>query len=177
VYLKSVYRLGFKLDNRGSIPGRYSEGNIFSSPPCPGRLWGPLSHLCNWYLGIKRTESQADHSPPSSVDVKNVCTYTSTPNTSSWHCTSLRERCFMAWCLFKHGVSFYLYLYLVMQVSSASSYILTPLSTPAVPTRHFHKTHTPEDQYTLHQLRYVEYYDASRINRTHKHVSTSNNKP
>jgi hypothetical protein len=30
-------------------------------------------------LGVKRPECEADHSPPSSVEVKNAWSYTSTP--------------------------------------------------------------------------------------------------
>jgi hypothetical protein len=33
-------------------------------------------------LGVKRPGREADHSPPSSTDVKNAWRYTSTPNTS-----------------------------------------------------------------------------------------------
>jgi len=41
--------------------------------------------LCTWgiSLGIKRPGLEADHSPPSNVEVKNVWSYTSTPYTSS----------------------------------------------------------------------------------------------
>jgi hypothetical protein len=42
-------------------------------------------------LGVKRLGREADHSPPSSAEVKNEWSYTSTP-----------RYIFMAWCLVKH---------------------------------------------------------------------------
>jgi hypothetical protein len=42
-------------------------------------------------LGVKRPEREADYSPPSSVEVMNAWTYTSTP-----------QYVFVAWCLIKH---------------------------------------------------------------------------
>jgi hypothetical protein len=41
-------------------------------------------------LGVKRPGREADHSPPSSADVKNAWSYTSPP-----------QYAFMAWCLAK----------------------------------------------------------------------------
>jgi len=35
-------------------------------------------------MGIKRPGREADHSPPSSAEVKNAWRYTSTPIASSW---------------------------------------------------------------------------------------------
>jgi len=49
------------------------------------------------YPGVKRPGREADHSPPSSAEVKNAWSYTSTP-----------PHVFMTWCLVKctilHGV-------------------------------------------------------------------------
>jgi hypothetical protein len=42
-------------------------------------------------LGVKRPGREADHSPPSSAEVKNAWSYTSIP-----------QYVFMAWCLVKH---------------------------------------------------------------------------
>jgi hypothetical protein len=50
-------------------------------------------------LGVKRPRREADHLPPSSVEVKNAWSYTSTP-----------QYVFMAWCLVKHRDNFTLYL-------------------------------------------------------------------
>jgi hypothetical protein len=49
----------------------------------------PTQPLIQWVpgalsLGVKQPGREADHSLPSSVDVKNACSYTSTPNTPSW---------------------------------------------------------------------------------------------
>jgi hypothetical protein len=38
----------------------------------------PVGTIC-FTLGVKRPECEADHSPPSSAEVKNACSYTSTP--------------------------------------------------------------------------------------------------
>jgi hypothetical protein len=43
--------------------------------------------------GVKRPEREADHSPPSSAEVENAWSYTSTP-----------QYVFKAWCLIKHRI-------------------------------------------------------------------------
>jgi hypothetical protein len=53
------------------------------------------------YPGGKAAGREADHSPPSSAEVKNAWSYTSTP-----------QYAFMAWCLVKHRDSFYLFTFL-----------------------------------------------------------------
>jgi hypothetical protein len=64
---QSVQRLRYGLEGKGSIPNR---GKIFfSTPKNPDRLWGPNSLLSNGYrgalfTGVKRSEREADHSPP-----------------------------------------------------------------------------------------------------------------
>jgi hypothetical protein len=64
----------------GSNPGVGWE--FFSSPLRPHWFWlpGALS------LGIKRPGREADHSPPSSAEVKNV-----------WTVLALHQNAFMAW--------------------------------------------------------------------------------
>jgi hypothetical protein len=52
-------------------------------------------------LGIKQPGQEANHSPPSSAEVKNAWSYTSTP-----------QYVFIAWCLVKHRDNFTFYLYL-----------------------------------------------------------------
>jgi hypothetical protein len=71
-----------------------------SSPPHPDRLGGPLIFLTSGFLGpflrgVKRSGSEADHSPPSSIEPKYVWSYTSTP-----------IYVFIAWCLVKHRDKF-----------------------------------------------------------------------
>jgi hypothetical protein len=70
---KVAGRSGFQ----GSIPGRDCE--FFASPPRPERLWGPTSLLSKGYQGIKRPGLVVDHPPPSSAEVKNAWSYSSTP--------------------------------------------------------------------------------------------------
>jgi hypothetical protein len=67
-----------RLEFWGLILG--GSWKIFSSSPRPERLWSPPSHLPNGYLslGVKWPGREADHSAPSSAEVKEW-SYTSTP--------------------------------------------------------------------------------------------------
>jgi hypothetical protein len=40
---------------------------------------GPTQTPIQWVLGVKRPRHEADHSPPCSVEFKNACRCTSTP--------------------------------------------------------------------------------------------------
>jgi hypothetical protein len=59
------------------------QTRIFTSSCCPDRLWGPPSLLYNGYRGsfpgVKRPRREADHSPPTSAEVKKIWIYISTP--------------------------------------------------------------------------------------------------
>jgi len=60
----------------------------------------PTQPPVKWVLGalslvVKRPRCEADHSPPSSVEVKNAWSYTLTPIYA-----------FMAWCIVKHRNNF-----------------------------------------------------------------------
>jgi hypothetical protein len=62
-------------------------------------LWLTQPHI-QWVTGavslrVKRPGRKADHSPPSSAEVKNAWSYTSTP-----------QYVFMEWCLVKHRDNF-----------------------------------------------------------------------
>jgi hypothetical protein len=60
--------------------------------------WGNASYPMGTgaiFLGVKRPGREADHSAPSSAEVKNAWSYTSTP-----------QYVFMAWCLVKHRDNF-----------------------------------------------------------------------
>jgi hypothetical protein len=74
----------YELDDGGvgvRVPG---ESRIFSSPHRLDRLWGPLSLLFNGCQGpsrrVKWPGCEADHSPPTSAEVKITWIYTSTPS-------------------------------------------------------------------------------------------------
>jgi hypothetical protein len=61
---------------------------------------GPTQSPIQWIpgaisLGIKLPGREADHSPPSSAEVKNAWSYISTP-----------QYVFIAWCLVKHKDKF-----------------------------------------------------------------------
>jgi hypothetical protein len=99
--------LGYGLEDRGSRV-RFPAGGweFFSSPPRQERLWGPPSLLSNGYqglsLGVKRPGREADHSHPSSVEVKEwVELYLHSPNATSLRGAQLKKR----------SCNFYLYLY------------------------------------------------------------------
>jgi hypothetical protein len=75
---------GDGLDDRG-VGVRLPVGSrIFSSPLRPDRLWGP--HPASYPMGtgalspeLKRPGREADHSPPTSAEVKKMWIVTSTP--------------------------------------------------------------------------------------------------
>jgi hypothetical protein len=51
--------------------------------------------------GVKRPRREADHSPPSSAEVKNAWSYTSTP-----------PYVFMAWYLLKHRYNYIFFAFI-----------------------------------------------------------------
>jgi hypothetical protein len=55
----------------------------------------PASYQMGSFLRVKRPGREADYSPPTSAEVKNAWSYTSTP-----------QYVFMAWCLVKHRDNF-----------------------------------------------------------------------
>jgi hypothetical protein len=64
---------GYGLDDRGSIPGR---GEVILSSTASRPALGPTQPPIQWVtealpLGVKRLGREADHSPPSSTEVKN----------------------------------------------------------------------------------------------------------
>jgi hypothetical protein len=100
-----------RFDSRGGGLGIFlfttaSRTALGPTQPPIQRVPGALS------LGVKRPGREADHSPPSSAEVKNALRYTSTP-----------PYVFMAWCLVKHrdnftftfiGEEMFLLLYIVI---------------------------------------------------------------
>jgi len=72
----------------GSIPGEGWDFFIFTTAPraALGPTQPPIQGVPGALsLGVKRPWCDADHSPPSSAEVKNAWSYTFTPNTSSRH--------------------------------------------------------------------------------------------
>jgi hypothetical protein len=81
---------GYGLDYRmNGIRFPKGAGN-FSLDTVSRPALGPIQHLIQWvpgalYLGIKRPRREADHSHPSSAEVKEcVELYIHASNTSSW---------------------------------------------------------------------------------------------
>jgi hypothetical protein len=90
----------YGLENRHSIPGTR-----------PHRSWGPPSLLSNGYSGFF-TWLEVHYSPPSSAEVKNAWSYSSTP-----------QRIGMVWCLIKHRGKFTFTLHL-RDITRTSTVIL-----------------------------------------------------
>jgi hypothetical protein len=92
--------LGYGLDDRGSRVRLPAGAGYFSLHHRIQNGSGahPASYPMGtrgFSLGVKRPERKADHSPPSSAEVKNAWSYTSTP-----------QYVFMAWCLVKQRDNF-----------------------------------------------------------------------
>jgi hypothetical protein len=106
--------LGYGLDDRGSrvwFPGGGGVGIFFFTTESrtalettqPPVQWVPVALS----LRVKRSNCGADHSLPSSAEVKNAWSYTSSP-----------QYAFMAWCSVKAQGQLYLLplSYLIMQL-------------------------------------------------------------
>jgi hypothetical protein len=80
---------GYGLDN-WKVRVRVPVGTITSyTPHCPDWLWGPTLRPIQWVTGalspgVKRPESEADHPPSTTVEIKKTWIYTSTPHPASW---------------------------------------------------------------------------------------------
>jgi hypothetical protein len=87
----TIVVLGFDSRRRLGIFLFTTASRTALGPTQPPLQWvpGALS------LGVKRPEREGDHSPPSSAEVKNSWSYTSTP-----------QYVFMEWCLVKHMDNF-----------------------------------------------------------------------
>jgi hypothetical protein len=76
--------LGYGLDDRGSRVRFPAGTGIFLFTIAFRTALGPTKSPIQWVpgalsLGVKRPGCEADHSPPSSAEVKNAWSYTSTP--------------------------------------------------------------------------------------------------
>jgi hypothetical protein len=86
IFVRSAVAIatGYGLDD-SEVGVRVPVGpRIITSPCRPDRLWGPPNLLYNGYRelsfpGVKRPGREADHSPPTSAEVKKMWIYTSTP--------------------------------------------------------------------------------------------------
>jgi hypothetical protein len=72
------------MDDRDSIPDRGIDGILLfvtASRPVLGPIQPPIQWV-PWALSqeVKRPGREADRSPPSSTEVKNAMSYTSTPS-------------------------------------------------------------------------------------------------
>jgi hypothetical protein len=75
----------------GLSPGR--SWGFFSSPPRSDPLWVSPNLLSSGVPGVKRSGREGDHSPPTSAEVKNTWSYTSTPpNKPLWSSARLKHR-------------------------------------------------------------------------------------
>jgi hypothetical protein len=91
-YLNFV-SLGYGLDDRGFESRQELEILLFTtvSRPALGSIQPPIQWIPGALsLGLKRPGREADHSLPSSAEVKNSWSYASTP-----------QYAFMAWCSVK----------------------------------------------------------------------------
>jgi hypothetical protein len=91
--------LGYGLDVRGPRVRFTADGNFLFTTASTTAL-GPTQPPIQWVPGalsvkVKRPGREADHSPPSSAEVTNAWSYTSTP-----------EYVFIAWCLIKRRDNF-----------------------------------------------------------------------
>jgi hypothetical protein len=72
-----IFLTGYVLDDRG-VEVRVPVGSrIFSSPHRPDRFWGPPSPPTQWVQrflspGVKREGREADHTSPTSAEVKKM---------------------------------------------------------------------------------------------------------
>jgi hypothetical protein len=90
------------MEDQDSIFGRNKD-----SPQRPDRLWDPSSLLSKEYRGllprgVKRPDREADHSPPSSAEVKKAWRYNSSSPVCLHGALLNNKYIFMAWYLVKH---------------------------------------------------------------------------
>jgi hypothetical protein len=87
------------------------EFDSLSLLPCQDRLWVPPRLLSNRYRGVMRPGRGADHSPPSSADIKNACKSTSSlPYVFMAECLIKAQDAFRAWFLVSTEAILPLYL-------------------------------------------------------------------
>jgi hypothetical protein len=77
---------GYELGGRASIPGRARNVSLLYSIQTGSKAYPASSPMGagNTFPGVKRLGREADHSPPSSSEVKNGGAIPALPHTSSW---------------------------------------------------------------------------------------------
>jgi hypothetical protein len=121
--------VNYELDDR-RFDSREEQGFPFStaSRPALGHTSPPIQLVPRTFSPrVNQKERETDHSPPSSAEVKNA-----------WSCTSTQPYVFIAWCLIKHnirlhdviiseaqGYSYFTLLYLCRQKNTSASGYLT----------------------------------------------------
>jgi hypothetical protein len=80
-YISVGIAMGYRLDGRGSIPGRGKISFSSGRPTHPSIQWVPGAIS----LRVYRPGREADHSLPSSAEVKNSGVIPPLPRTTSWH--------------------------------------------------------------------------------------------
>jgi hypothetical protein len=109
---------GHKLDDRGFESRQGLRIFLFTtaSRPALGHTQPPIQWVRGaLFLGVKRSGREGDYSPPSSAEIKNAWSYTSTP-----------QYAFMAWCSIKStGITlpFTLPLQMTIQLHGAESFL------------------------------------------------------
>jgi hypothetical protein len=101
--------MGFELDDR-EFESRQGLG-IFLFTTASRMALGPTQPPIQWTPGalslrVKRPRRDPDHSPSAAAEVRNVRSYTSTP-----------QYAFMAWCSVKAQGQLYLYLLATLNVT------------------------------------------------------------
>jgi hypothetical protein len=120
VCCKHIFRYRLTLKTFGYTPVFAATLHIWEpSPPLYLNIdadLGPTQPPIQWVpgalsLGVKWPGREADHSPPSSVGVKNARSY-----------TSISQYAFMAWCLVKHRDNFTFTFYLYRRGQDSNGY-------------------------------------------------------
>jgi hypothetical protein len=75
---------GYWLDDRGVGVRVLVRSRIYSSPCRPDWLWSSTQPPLQWVPRVKRPRQEADHSRPTSAEVKKIWVYTSLPHTPRW---------------------------------------------------------------------------------------------